>query len=51
MFAVVSAVADDGRPAIASIVVFFIVGGVLLSFVDVEEARASRDRWVFDDAG
>jgi UMF1 family MFS transporter len=49
VFAVVSAIADDGRPAIVSIVVFFIIGGILLSLVDVEEARASRDRWVFDE--
>jgi len=30
-----------------SLVVFFIIGGVLLSRVDVDEARASRLRWSF----
>ncbi|HEX9855987.1 MAG TPA: MFS transporter [Acidimicrobiia bacterium] len=48
VFAIVSAVTDSGRPAIVSIVVFFIVGMVLLGRVDVDEARASRERWRFE---
>jgi UMF1 family MFS transporter len=48
IFAVISTVTDSGRPAILSIIVFFILGMILLSRVDVEEARASRERWRFD---
>jgi UMF1 family MFS transporter len=48
LFGVVSAATDSGRPAIISIIVFFLLGGVLLSRVDVAAARASRDRWSFE---
>ena len=48
IFAVISATTGSGRPAILSIIAFFIIGMVLLWFVDVDEARASRDRWRFD---
>jgi UMF1 family MFS transporter len=48
VFAVVSGITDSGRPAIVSIVAFFVIGGVLLSRVDVGEARRSRDRWHFE---
>ena len=44
-FALVSAVTDSGRLAILSVVFFFAVGGILLARVDVEAARASRERW------
>ena len=47
-FAVISATTGSGRPAILSIVIFFIAGMILLSRVDVEQARASRERWLFD---
>jgi len=50
LFGIVSAATDSGRPAIISIVVFFAVGGVLLSRVDIDAARQSRDRWSFDGA-
>jgi hypothetical protein len=30
--------------------VFFVVGGILLALVDVEEARASKARWSFEGA-
>jgi UMF1 family MFS transporter len=50
IFAAISAIGDSGRPAILSIIVFFVVGGALLSRVDIDEARASRDRWTFDGA-
>ncbi len=50
LFGIVSAVTDSGRPAIISIVVFFLVGGLLLSFVDIDAARRSRDDWSFDGA-
>jgi len=46
VFGIVSNVYGSGRPAILSIVVFFVVGGVLLARVNVDEARAARSRWV-----
>jgi UMF1 family MFS transporter len=49
IFAVISGATGSGRPAILSIVLFFVVGLVLLARVDVDEARASRARWAFDD--
>lgn len=45
VFALVSNATGSGRPAILSVVGFFAVGLVLLAFVDVEAARASRDEW------
>ncbi len=48
IFAVISAASGSGRPAILSIIVFFIIGIVLLSRLDVAAARASRDRWNFE---
>jgi len=50
VFGLVSSVTGSGRPAILSIVAFFIIGAVLLSRVNVEEARASRDEWHFEGA-
>ena len=47
-FAIVSDVTGSGRRAILSVIVFFVVGGILLAFVNIEEARASRLRWTFD---
>ena len=48
IFAIISSATGSGHPAILSIVVFFVAGMILLSRVDVEEARASRDRWSFE---
>lgn len=45
----VNAVTDSSRGAVLSLVVFFVVGGLILSRVDVDEARASRLRWNFED--
>jgi UMF1 family MFS transporter len=50
VFALVSNATGSGRPAILSIAAFFVVGFVLLALVDVDEARASRERWVFENA-
>ena len=50
MFGLVSATTGSGRMAILSIALFFIVGLVLLVRVDVDTARASRDRWDFESA-
>lgn len=45
LFAVISGVTGSGRPAILSIAVFFVLGGALLSLVDVAAAQRSRERW------
>lgn len=45
VFAIVSGVTGSGRPAILAILAFFIIGGLLLSRVDVEAAQESRHRW------
>ena len=45
VFSIVSHRTGSGRPAILSIVAFFVIGGVLLARVDVDEARAARSRW------
>ncbi|MDX2342559.1 MAG: MFS transporter [Acidimicrobiia bacterium] len=50
VFGAVSAITDSGRTAILSVAAFFIVGLALLARVDIDEARASRDRWSFDGA-
>jgi UMF1 family MFS transporter len=50
VFGAISAVTGSGRTAILSVAAFFIVGLVLLARVDIEEARASRDRWSFEGA-
>ena len=48
MFALLADRTGSGRNAILSLIVFFLVGGALLALVNIEEARASRFRWVFD---
>ena len=48
VFGAVSAATGSGRAAILSVAAFFIVGLVLLSRVDIDEARASRDNWQFE---
>jgi UMF1 family MFS transporter len=47
VFGAISAATGSGRAAILSVAGFFIVGLILLAKVDIEEARASRDRWSF----
>jgi UMF1 family MFS transporter len=49
MFGVVSATTGSGRTAILSIALFFIVGFFMLAKVNVDEARASRDKWDFEN--
>lgn len=51
VFAVVSNATGSGRLAILSVVAFFAIGLAVLSRVDVEAGRASRDRWTIPDAG
>ena len=48
VFGAVSAATDSGRTAILSVAAFFLVGLFLLSRVDVEAARRSRERWEFE---
>jgi UMF1 family MFS transporter len=50
VFAVVSNATGSGRPAILSVVGFFVLGLALLSRVNVAEGRASRTRWEFENA-
>lgn len=50
VFAVVSNATGSGRPAILSVVGFFLLGLILLTRVNVAEARASRELWVFENA-
>ncbi len=50
LFGWVSLRTGSGRSAILSIVVFFVLGGVVLAFLDVDAARASRSRWRFEGA-
>ena len=47
VFAIVSDRAGSGRPAILSILAFFVIGMAILSRVDVASARASRGEWHF----
>ncbi len=48
LFGFVLDTSGSGRWAILSLVVFFVVGGTLLALVDIDEARASRERWSFE---
>ena len=50
VFGAISAATGSGRTAILSVAAFFLVGLALLGRVDIEEARASRDRWSFEGA-
>ncbi len=47
IFARVTQTTGSGRNGILSLIVLFILGGILLALVDVEEARASKTRWRF----
>jgi UMF1 family MFS transporter len=50
MFGLVSAITGSGRSAILSVALFFVAGFVMLAKVNVDEARASRDQWDFENA-
>ncbi len=47
-FGLVRQATGSGRTAILSIIVFFVLGSVVLSRVDIDEARRSKERWSFD---
>lgn len=48
IFAAVDIATGSARFAILFLTAFFVIGGLLLSALDVEDARASRNRWVLD---
>lgn len=48
IFASASEITGSGRFGILSLIVLFVVGGLLLALVDVEEARTSKARWRFE---
>jgi UMF1 family MFS transporter len=48
IFAMVGSITGSGRPAILSILLFFVVGLILFSRLDIAEARRSKDQWAFD---
>ncbi len=45
IFATFRQVTGSSRPGVLSLVIFFVVGFVLLSLVDVDKARAGRTEW------
>jgi UMF1 family MFS transporter len=47
IFGALTQTTGSGRAGILSLVAFFVIGLVLLSFVDVDKARASRAEWEF----
>ncbi len=48
IFFIVDTTTGSARTAILSFIGFFVVGGILLSRVDVDQARADRERWRFE---
>jgi len=50
IFAAVDIATGSARLSILFLTAFFIIGGALLSRVDVEAARASRNEWSLDEA-
>jgi UMF1 family MFS transporter len=48
LFALITVTTGSARNAIVSVAGFFVIGGVLLAFVDVDEARATRTTWRFE---
>ena len=49
IFAAVDIATGSARLSILFLTAFFVIGGTLLSRVDVESARASRNDWILDD--
>lgn len=50
LFGIVTAQTGSGRNGIISVAAFFVIGGFLLTRVDVDAARASKERWHFEGA-
>ena len=50
LFGVVNQVTGSSRNAILSLIVLFVLGFILLAFVDVDRARQAKDNWSFAGA-
>ena len=50
LFATLTTLFGSARPAILALGAYFVIGGILLSLVNVEKARASRALWQIDAA-
>ena len=50
LFALVNDITGSSRNAILSLIVFFVLGFLLLSRVDIEEARRAKEQWKFEGA-
>ena len=50
LFALINDLTGSSRNAILSLIVFFALGFMLLSRVDIEEARRAKDHWRFEGA-
>jgi UMF1 family MFS transporter len=50
LFALVNDITGSSRNAILSLIVFFALGFLLLSRVDIEEARRAKEHWKFEGA-
>ena len=50
MFALVNDITGSSRNAILSLIVFFAFGFLLLSRVDIDEARRAKEHWRFKGA-
>ncbi len=49
LFAFLTTVFGTARPAVLALAAYFIAGALLLLFVDADNVRASRDRWIADE--
>jgi UMF1 family MFS transporter len=50
LFALINDLTGSSRNAILSLIVFFALGFILLSRVDIDEARRAKDHWKFEGA-
>ncbi len=50
LFALIDATTGSARNAVLAFVAFFVIGAYVLSKVDVEQARADKERWRFHGA-
>ncbi|NND85338.1 MAG: hypothetical protein HKN46_09345 [Acidimicrobiia bacterium] len=50
VFAIVSS-GGNGRLGILSVIIFFVIGLILFSRVDIAQARGSREQWTIEGAG
>jgi UMF1 family MFS transporter len=50
LFALVNDITGSSRNAILSLIIFFALGFLLLSRVDIDEARRAKEQWKFEGA-